>query len=283
MSRAFISYRRSDTRHAAEGLHAQLSLNYGPSFVFMDTKSLDAGVRWGKRLEEELDQADVVLVLIGSSWLTASDDYGRRRIDQEDDWARREVATALSSDRTVIPILVGATADVAMPPEEALPSELADLPGLQSLRLRDESWSSDLRALMDRLESAHGFPKKPELALPDAEVEIDELAPDELADVLSSQLKSWEPVESEIPGSYPDTRHELRRVYQFSSFMKAIDFMSRAAATAEHHQHHPRWENQWTSLSVYFTTWDIGHRISQLDVDLAREFDRLFKEQKAGR
>jgi pterin-4a-carbinolamine dehydratase len=42
--------------------------------------------------------------------------------------------------------------------------------------------------------------------------------------------------------------------------------------------HHPRWENVWKTLKVYLTTWDIGHRISDRDLQLARYFDRAYEE-----
>ncbi len=43
-------------------------------------------------------------------------------------------------------------------------------------------------------------------------------------------------------------------------------------------KHHPRWENQWRTVTVYLSTWDIGFRISQLDIDLAGILDRIYKE-----
>jgi pterin-4a-carbinolamine dehydratase len=43
-------------------------------------------------------------------------------------------------------------------------------------------------------------------------------------------------------------------------------------------QHHPRWENQWRTVTVYLSTWDIGNKITALDIQLARAFDALYDQ-----
>ena len=43
-------------------------------------------------------------------------------------------------------------------------------------------------------------------------------------------------------------------------------------------QHHPRWENQWKTVTVYLSTWDIGNKISKLDVDVALLLDELYQD-----
>ena len=42
--------------------------------------------------------------------------------------------------------------------------------------------------------------------------------------------------------------------------------------------HHPRWENIWKTVRVYLTTGDIGHRISDRDVQLAKYLDRAYRD-----
>jgi pterin-4a-carbinolamine dehydratase len=48
-------------------------------------------------------------------------------------------------------------------------------------------------------------------------------------------------------------------------------------------QHHPRWENQWRTVTVYLSTWDIGYRVSALDIALARTLDALYEEMRSGK
>jgi pterin-4a-carbinolamine dehydratase len=43
-------------------------------------------------------------------------------------------------------------------------------------------------------------------------------------------------------------------------------------------QYHPRWENQWKTVTVYLTTFDIGNQISELDLKMAKEFDGLYEQ-----
>ncbi len=47
-------------------------------------------------------------------------------------------------------------------------------------------------------------------------------------------------------------------------------------------QHHPRWENIWRTVNVWLSTWDIGHKPSRLDVDLAREMERVYRKYAGG-
>jgi hypothetical protein len=59
-----------------------------------------------------------MLVVIGTHWLSITDDNGRRRLDDSEDFVRREIEAALQSGIRVIPVLVdGAT----MPPSDQLP------------------------------------------------------------------------------------------------------------------------------------------------------------------
>jgi pterin-4a-carbinolamine dehydratase len=100
---------------------------------------------------------------------------------------------------------------------------------------------------------------------------------------LDSELDSlpgWEPVESFIPGDYPKTRKELRKAYLFRSFRSAVGFMYAAVDPINQAkpQHHPRWENQWRTVTVYLSTWDIGFRISLLDIQSARLMDALYEK-----
>jgi hypothetical protein len=70
---------------------------------------------------------DVLLALIGDEWLTITDEHGRRRLDDPDDFMRLEIEAALTRNVRVIPILVDG---VRMP-------RVAELPA--SLEVADES------------------------------------------------------------------------------------------------------------------------------------------------
>jgi hypothetical protein len=37
-----------------------------------------------------------------------------------------------------------------------------------------------------------------------------------------------------------------------------------------------RWANQWRTVVVHLSSWDIGYRISKLGIELARERDSIY-------
>jgi pterin-4a-carbinolamine dehydratase len=84
-----------------------------------------------------------------------------------------------------------------------------------------------------------------------------------------------------MPGHEPLKRIELKRAYEFRSFEEAIRFMAETAQHVSSIQHHPRWENVWRTVTVWLSTWDIGHRPSVLDIELARYLEDEFGRFKA--
>jgi pterin-4a-carbinolamine dehydratase len=275
---AFISYRRTDSQQAGLGLYIQLRARIGPGSVFMDRTGISSVEVWPERLRESIDQASTFLALIGPGWLTSADEYGRRRLDNPTDWVRKELATAIGSSKLVIPILLGPS--VRMPPAEALPTDLEPLASFQAYSLRDDHWDADLNELVHLLVRTCGFKEAEQrVRLPQPEVNVQPFTQSELDQELAL-IPGWEQVESLIPGDYPKSRQELRKVYVFKSFRSAVGFMFSAIDPINQLQHHPRWENQWRTVTVYLSTWDIGYRISRIDIDLARALDSLHAELK---
>lgn len=91
-----------------------------------------------------------VVVVIGPAWLTAgSNEWGQRRLDDEADWVRLEISSALSdSSKEVIPVLVDGA---KMPPPTALPSDVAHLTSRQALEIRRDYWDHDVRLLLAKV------------------------------------------------------------------------------------------------------------------------------------
>jgi pterin-4a-carbinolamine dehydratase len=242
----------------------------------MEVNVISPGAIWPDRIRRALDDATVMLSVIGPDWLKAADQYGRRRLDQPDDWVRNEIVHALSSSKTIIPVLV-AGAD-RIPPIEGLPNELHGLLKHEAIELRDDKWEEDLSQLVRTLVSEHKFiENQKSVPLPQPEITLEPLTEPQL-DAALDTLVGWQPVESMIPGDYPNYRRELRKAYRFKSFKGAIDFMKAAVPVINKTQHHPRWENQWRSVTVYLSTWDVGYKISELDISLARAIDSLYDE-----
>ncbi|MEM0896440.1 MAG: 4a-hydroxytetrahydrobiopterin dehydratase [Verrucomicrobiota bacterium] len=275
MKRVFINYRRSDSKRSARGLYSQLQHRLGRQHVFMDVSSIGMASKWPDRIDDAISNADVLLCLIGDDWLSATDRYHRRRIDHPDDWVRREIRIAIERGIPILPILIG---ESAVPASEALPEDISALPSFQARRLRDEEWEDDVENVIRWLTSEHRFlENQKRIVLPDPAKRTPVLTDMEL-DNLRNEIPKWEMVESEVPGEYPQSRHELRRVFRLDSFQEAIRFMEFSSAKIDDLNHHPRWENIWKSVTVYSTTWDVGNRITKHDVVLAKLLDELYSE-----
>ena len=142
----FISYRRQDGTADANALRMRVEAELGPGTVFLDTVSIDTGRVWPDAIRAALDTVDVVLVVISPTTLLKTDEYGRRLIDMETDWVRREVALALESQKRVVPVLVGGA---KLPPASVLPASLQTLPDRQACVLRNERWDQDVGVMVE--------------------------------------------------------------------------------------------------------------------------------------
>jgi hypothetical protein len=147
--RVFISYRRSDSAGTTGLLRKSLSDALGAERVFQDVVGIDLGSSFPAVLEDQLRQAVVVLAVIGKTWLSTANEFAQRRIDFEDDWVRRELSIALSTETiTVIPVLVDGA---AMSPVEALPLALQALPTRNAISLHHEAFDESALRLIKRL------------------------------------------------------------------------------------------------------------------------------------
>jgi hypothetical protein len=155
----FISYRRDESRHAAGRLADDLAQAFGPQRIFRDIEGIELGVDFAKALEKALASCAVMLVLIGPQWLDMPHaKRGGRRLDQEDDWIRQEIASALKRDVRVVPVLLeGAT----LPDAAELPADMRKLAGRQAMELSDARWRGDLQRLIDSLRKLPGFGDAP--------------------------------------------------------------------------------------------------------------------------
>ena len=91
-----------------------------------------------------------MIVVIDRDWFDARTVSGARRIDESQDWVRREIATALQRNITIIPLLVN---DAHMPDPRDLPDEIRGLGYCTALKIRDRNRDlpRDLRDLRSRL------------------------------------------------------------------------------------------------------------------------------------
>jgi len=142
----FLSYRRADAAPYARLLQVQLRERFPDVRVFIDMDSIEAGLDFAEVIRETVDSCAVLVVLIGRQWATLTDELGRRRLDDPDDFVRFEVQAGLERGVRVIPVLV----DGARPlQQEQLPAELSKLARLNALELSYGRYQYDADRLLD--------------------------------------------------------------------------------------------------------------------------------------
>jgi hypothetical protein len=141
----FINYRGADSHAYGALLYTALAHELGEDTVFLDSESIQAGANYEWTLLSSVRRASAVLAIIGPRWLTATDDIGRRRIDIQEDWIRRELREAFSNRIRVIPIL---TDNATMPVPQELPTDIEALAYCQYRRLRHREASSDIAQIL---------------------------------------------------------------------------------------------------------------------------------------
>ena len=115
--------------------------------MWLDYDDIGPGEEFADALAEALAQSDNLLAIIGPDWLTAEKE-GRRRLDDPEDWVRREVAAGLAGRAAVTPVLVG---HALLPTVEELPEPLQPLPGRQAIEVRPEHFDDDVEDLIRRM------------------------------------------------------------------------------------------------------------------------------------
>lgn len=85
------------------------------------------------------------------------------------------------------------------------------------------------------------------------------------ADHLASQVPEWK---------LSDDRVRISRIFLFSTFMNAIDFITKIAALAEQENHHPEIKISYRKVTVILTTHAV-HGLSENDFVIAAKIDNL--------
>jgi len=145
----FVSYRRQESSHLAGRLYDRLADHFGEGQVFIDVDTIEPGVDFAEEIFRAVPACQVLLAIIGPNWLTATDERGRRRLDDPTDIVRLEIEAALARNVRVIPILVEGA---VMPGRDDLPESLAGLARRNALLIRHESFHSDAGRLVAAIE-----------------------------------------------------------------------------------------------------------------------------------
>jgi hypothetical protein len=145
----FVCYRRDDTQDVTGRLHDRLAETYGFDRVFMDIDSVPLGIDFVDHVAAQISSCAAVVVMIGRQWLKVKDKRRRRRLDNDDDLVRVEIAAALQQKIPVIPVLVQ---DAEMPAADELPENIRPLARRNGISLSAIRWRTDVERLIKELD-----------------------------------------------------------------------------------------------------------------------------------
>ena len=141
----FISYRRSDSAGFAGRIADYFTYRYPQVPVFFDATSIEPGQDFVESINTRLESSAVVLAPIGETWLDTRDPVsGERRIDNPNDFVRRELSMALARGARVIPVLLD---NAQMPPASKLPDDLKQLTRCNAELMRHSAFARDVEHL----------------------------------------------------------------------------------------------------------------------------------------
>jgi predicted ATPase len=158
LAKVLISYRRSDSAGIVGRISDRLVARYGAEGVFLDVDKIPFGVDFREHVRERLAGADVVIAIVGSHWLGASN--GQVRIHDDDDPVRMEIEAALAAGTPLCPVLIDGA---RMPSERELPPTLSRFAYLNAAPLdAGRDFEHDVTRLIASLDALLG-PKAPPL------------------------------------------------------------------------------------------------------------------------
>lgn len=158
MARIFINYRRQDSEGYVGRLYDHLTRHFDADSLFLDVDSIPPGVDFVEFLDNAVAGCDVLLAVIGPSWLAATDESGTQRLQREDDFVRIEIASALRQKKTVIPLLVGGA---KMPRSADLPDDITGLARRNAMELSHTRFGADVDKLAAALKQISASIIKP--------------------------------------------------------------------------------------------------------------------------
>ena len=146
MAKIFLAYRRKDSAYYVNAIQQELERRFSKHSVVRDlTANIPLGTDFRKFLQDAVANSDTLLAVIGRQWLESI--LGRS--EDETDFVRIEIETALARGIPVVPVLVGGA---TLPKKADLPSTISDLVYRQAAEVRSgKRLDPDLEALGQRL------------------------------------------------------------------------------------------------------------------------------------
>jgi predicted ATPase len=115
----------------------------------MDVDTIEPGADFAEVINAAVGSCEVLVTVIGKSWLSLADANGKRRLDDQQDLVRLEIQSALEQGIRVIPALVQGA---RMPRAGELPDTLAKLAGRHAFEISYARWQYDVERLITAVE-----------------------------------------------------------------------------------------------------------------------------------
>lgn len=141
----FISYRREEAAPWARLIKDRLFARFPTAKIVMDVDAFEIGRDYVEEIEKAVESCDILIAVIGKSWLTLSNTEGSRRLEITGDPVRREIATALKRGIRVFPLLVEGA---SMPHSSDLPEDLKSLARINALEVSHNRFGTDTERLI---------------------------------------------------------------------------------------------------------------------------------------
>ena len=71
----------------------------------------------------------------------------------------------------------------------------------------------------------------------------------------------------------------IYKTYRLTSFTESIGFITEMAFCCEKANHHPELSNIYSTVAVSLRTHDAGNKVTQKDVDLAVEIEKIAQKR----
>lgn len=143
--RIFINYRRVDSSDIAQSIYDRLKKEWEADIIYRDVDSLPLGTDL-KEIEAQIINSDMLLVVIGPTWLDCEKD-GEKRLFALKDWVRNEIEIGLEIEINVIPVLVSGA---KMPNDKELPETIRRLVNQNRAELSNLKFEDDMGRLIKK-------------------------------------------------------------------------------------------------------------------------------------
>jgi HAD superfamily hydrolase (TIGR01509 family) len=175
--KVFISYRRDDSSGYAHAVYNKLCEHLGQSQIIFDVDTIEPGIDFIEFIEKALGTCDVLIALIGRSWLTVSDTRGRK-IDNPNDLVRLEIATALRRNIRLIPALLEGA---HMPRADELPEDIQSLMRRNAIEISNSRFNTDMNILIRALSDILNIPERRDAAVESDTAHVESVPNERLA------------------------------------------------------------------------------------------------------